>query len=150
MKRYFTLLTALVAACFSTYAQELKPEKVPEAVRAEFARKHPGMYVYEWEWKRKKELYKAEFAVNGSEHEAYFKSSGEWVYTEKEIPYTQVPDNVIRALRNSEYSEWKIDDTEELSTPEYPLLYKIEVEKGKSEADLYFLPDGTRITITNF
>lgn len=150
MRTYLIALTAFIFMYFPASSQDLRPGDVPEAVRAEFTKKYPNMYVYEWEWKRKKGLYKAEFAINGFEHEAYFKPNGEWAYTEKEISYLQLPEKVIHSIRNSEYSNWKLDDIEEYNTPEHPVVYKVELEKGKAEVDLYFLPDGTQITITNF
>jgi hypothetical protein len=141
--------TCLILMLFLTFsqinAQELKASAVPDPVRKEFAKKYPDMYVYEWEWKRKKGLYKAEFATSGSEYEAYFSPDGKWILTERDISFQQIPQKIIDAIKSSEFSDWKIDDVKEINTPEHSLKYQIEMEKGKSEVYLYFLSDGTRL-----
>lgn len=125
-------------------AQHTKYGPVPQAVIDAFNKKYPDTYVYEWEWEKKDKLYEAEFFLRGVKYEALFSPDGQWVHTERDVSRDMVPKAVMESLFSSEYANWKIDDIEEHSTPDHPVLYEIEVKmKGpKREVYLYYLPDG--------
>lgn len=148
MNRFFlAVLFLFFNAAYSGKASgsDLRPSEVPEKVKKSFDARYPDTYVYEWEWKRKQGLYEAEFIHKGKKYEAFFTPSGKWVRTERDMKKDEVPRIIYDRLQNSEYAGWEIDDVEEHSTPEYDLVYKIELEKGKQEIYLYLLPDGKMV-----
>lgn len=140
IKQLFLILMALIS--LSAFGQELKESEVPKEVRECFRAKYPDVYVYEWEWKRKKMIYEAEFIMKGSKYEATFTKEGEWIKTERDIKKADLPQKVWDGLSQTEYAAWKVDDIEEHSTPKYELVYEIEVKSKKRKVLLYFLPNG--------
>jgi len=122
--------------------QDLAPRDVPEKVRSAFESRYPDTYVYEWEYKRKSGFYEAEFMYKGIRHEACFTDEGVWIATEKELKKSDLPEAVLNALEKSAYGDWKVDEVTMHESEKIPVVYEIEVKKGKRELDLYFFPDG--------
>ncbi|MFD2920136.1 PepSY-like domain-containing protein [Terrimonas rubra] len=143
MKKLFTLLLSIFLAGvhFTVTAQTVKESKVPAAVKESFKKQHPDMYVYEWEFKKKKQLYEAEFLHKGAKHEAHFTPDGKWLLTKRDIKRKDLPAKILQAIAGSQYSHWEIDDAEEQQTPS-GLVYKVEVEQGKQELYLYITAEG--------
>lgn len=147
MKKYYHSILFVLCLLVTglTYSQELKENQIPQAVKDSFAAKYSNTYVYEWEWKKKEKLYEAEFMLKGNKYEAYFMPDGQWIRTERDIKKRELPKAIKDAIAQSEYADWEIDDVEEHSTPKYEVVYEVEVEKGKQETYLYFLPDGSLV-----
>ncbi len=143
MKKVFALFLGIFLAGlhFTVTAQTVKESKVPAAVRDSFKKQHPDMYVYEWEFKKKKQLYEAEFLNKGVKHEAHFTPDGKWLLTKRDIKKKDLPAKILQAIAGSKYSSWEIDDAEEQQTPA-GLVYKVEVEQGKQELYLYITAEG--------
>ena len=142
---YLLLALFLFEGSLNAYSQDLKESEVPTAVTATFKKLHPDTYVHEWEYSRKNQQYEAEFILKGTRYEAYFTRDGQWLRTERDIMKADLPQEVLAGLAKTEYAAWKIDDVEEHQSPEHALFYEIEVEQGKQEVYLYFLPDGKLI-----
>lgn len=142
---YLFLTLSLFVGSVNAYSQDLKESEVPPAVRATFKKLHPDTYVHEWDYSRKKQQYDAEFISKGIKYEAYFKRDGPWIRTERDITKADLPQAVLASVAKTQYAAWKIDDVEEHQSPEHSLFYEIEVEQGKQEVYLYFLPDGKLI-----
>lgn len=133
---------------FNTQAQELKESSVPTTVVNSFRKMYPESYVYEWEWSKKKQMYEAEFMHRGFKHEAYFTSSGEWLYTEKEMSYRDLSAKITKLIESSEYATWKVDDIKEIVNNKKEQFIVVEVEKGKREVELYFVESGGSWSMT--
>ena len=142
---YLFLALFLFAGGTSSWSQDLKEGQVPASVRATFKKLYPDTYVHEWELIKKTQLYEAEFISKGTKYEAYFTRDGQWVQTERDIKKTEIPQEILVSLAKTQYATWEIDDVEEHQSPEHKLSYEIEVEQGKQEMYLYFLPDGKLI-----
>ena len=139
------LKTMIVLSSNMVSGQDLKESEVPQIVRDSFKVKYPNVFVYEWEWKKKKNAYEAEFIMKGSKYEALFLANGVWIFTERDVRKEEVPQAVWSSLSSSEYANWEIDDIEEHSTPTHDVFYEIEVKSytpQKRKVYLYFLPDG--------
>lgn len=143
-----TIIAALlfVSAQFAS-AQELPESMVPEAVRQTFRSKYPGVYVYEWEYKRKSFTYEAEFTQGGYEYEAHFDADGKWIRTEREAHAAEVPKVVWDKLRAEGFFDYEFDDVELWSTPRHEVVYEIEVKSKGRKFYFYYLPDGTKVDI---
>lgn len=138
MKKIVCLFTSMIllGLGLTTTAQTLKESKVPAVVKDSFKKKHPDMYVYEWEFKKKMQIYEAEFLNKGIKQEAHFTPEGKWLLTKKDIQKKDLPATIVQAIADSKYSNWELDDAEEQQTPA-GLLYKVEMEQGKEEVYLY-------------
>ncbi len=80
--------------------------------------------------------------------ELQFNSSNEWLQTETEMDYTDLPSNISSAIAESEYASYKADDdVEHIVTPtsEY---YIVELDSDNDDVDLMIKADGT-ISIYN-
>lgn len=113
--------------------------KIQEA----FINKYPNAQRVEWE--KKYDHYVADFYLEGIEREAWINSQGEWVMTESDIRFNDLPTAIQTAFQESEYKAWKVDDVDLLERVEMDPVYVIEVEQGKQEFDLYYAEDGTLI-----
>ncbi|MFR3853909.1 MAG: PepSY-like domain-containing protein, partial [Odoribacter splanchnicus] len=73
---------------------------------------------------------------------------GQWYMTETELTHTsQLPEDVQKALANSEYAQWYIDDIDRLERNGTETIYVIEVKKDKQEYDLYYSADGILVKV---
>ncbi len=142
-----TLIVLVITFWNSAFAQELKENEVPKIVVENFKKKYPDVYVYEWEWKKKKMVYEAEFIMKGKRYEAHYTKDGQWIKTEREVQKSEIPQAVWDNFNKTQFANWKIDDQEEHSTPKYELVYEIKVKNNKSKVFLYFLPDGKQVEI---
>lgn len=82
----------------------MRSNQVPQQVLTSFSEKHPDRYAYEWEWKRKKGLYRAKFIHAESKYKAYFSPDGSWHLTKREISKKLLPETVYNAIKNTTYS----------------------------------------------
>ncbi len=96
------------------------------------------------EWEKKTNYLIAEFIDNQLDGKAWFDATGRWYMTETELTHTsQLPEAIQKALANSEYAQWYIDDIDRLERNETETIYVIEVKKkDKQEYDLYYSADG--------
>lgn len=82
---------------------------------------------------KEKQLPVAEFIDNQLDGKAWFDATGRWYMTETELTHTsQLPEDVQKALANSEYAQWYIDDIDRLERNETETIYVIEVKKDKT------------------
>lgn len=129
---------ALFGFCSCDNDDSVTPD--PQARQA-FESKYPNATQVEWE--KKNNYLIAEFIDNQLDGKAWFDATGRWYMTETELTHTsQLPEDVQKALANSEYAQWYIDDIDRLERNETETIYVIEVKKDKQEYDLYYSADG--------
>lgn len=142
MKAKAITLTCILGglALFSSCGEHHSGSIPDEAVLQAFENKYPGINKVEWETKYDYKV--AEFKNGSNETEAWFDTNGNWVMTETDIPYNQLPQAVQTSFKSSEYADWKVEDVDKLERTEIETLYIIEVEKGEAEADLHYTEEG--------
>ena len=69
----------------------------------------------------------ADFYDNNIEKEAWFNTKGEWVMTESDILFENLPKAIQTAFGESEYKDWRVDDVDMLERVEMETMYVIEV-----------------------
>lgn len=145
MKTRNLLLTAiLVSGLAFTSCNDDDDNYTPDGkIQEAFITKYPNAERVEWE--KKHDHYVADFYLDGIEREAWINAQGEWVMTESDIRFDNLPAEVQTAFNASEYKAWKIDDVDMLERVEMEPVYVIEVEQGKQEFDLYYAADGTLV-----
>lgn len=139
------LFTALLVSGFAfTSCDDDDDNYTPDGkIQEAFINKYPNAQRVEWE--KKYDHYVADFYLDGIEREAWINSQGEWVMTESDIRFNDLPTAIQTAFQESEYKAWKVDDVDLLERVEMDPVYVIEVEQGKQEFDLYYAEDGTLI-----
>lgn len=116
-----------------------QPLVIPEAIINKIKSLYPQAQFLEFE---KKGTFIEIDIIDGKVHkEVLFNSNNEWISTEWDIRTSDVPTNVMNALKASEYKDYRIDDVEVLEKPE-GLFYVFELESGKTEIYLTISAEG--------
>ncbi len=147
MKIFKIILIASMLFTFEVQAQDMNPKNAPTAVHQEFSKRYPNMFAYEWEYKKKKGYYRAEFIDKGMKMKAYFWPDGSWIQTKTEIKKANLPQEIWKALSQTNYQNWKVDDIDRLSTPQYSEVYMLEMKNGKQKIYLYYLASGKQVNL---
>ena len=143
MKKIFMLLLiTLSCGSSSVFSQEVKEDKVPANVKAEFKKQFPEITKVEWKLKTDKN-YEAEFTLKGSEIAAKFDPvSGKLLETESEIKESTLPSAVKDAIAK-EYPGYKNIEIQTVETPDgKEKLYEIHLKKGNEIVRLQLSADG--------
>ena len=145
MKTRMTIFVSLLLAGFAfTSCDDSDDNYTPdEKIVNVLYEKYPNAQRVDWELQH--DYYVADFYDNNIEKEAWITTKGEWVMTESDILFNNLPDAVQTAFNESEYKDWRVDDVDMLERIEMETVYVIEVEKSKQEFDLFYAEDGTLI-----
>ena len=145
MKTRMTIFTSLLLAGFAFTSCDDDNDNYTqgEEIVNVLYEKYPNAQRVDWELQR--DHYVADFRDNNIEKEAWFNTKGEWVMTESDIPFEDLPQAIQTAFGESEYKDWRVDDVDMLERVEMETMYVIEVEKGKQEFDLFYAEDGILI-----
>jgi len=146
MKTKMTIFASLLLAGFAfTSCDDDKDDNYTpdEKIVNALHEKYPNAQRVEWELKNNH--YVADFYQDNIEKEAWINTKGEWVMTESDILFKDLPQAIQSSFNESEYKDWKIDDVDMLERAELETVYVIEIEKGKQEFDLYYAEDGTLV-----
>ena len=141
MKKLLLLLLAVCVLPFSAVMAQ-SDKDIPAEVKNAFNAKYPGMKVTDWDWEEDKNMYEAEFKMNGREMEAYLSPEGSWLKTKSEIKREQLPPAVSKGMTSGDYSSWKMSDYKEMDTPEGK-RFKVKAKNGNEEHYLKFDNNGT-------
>ena len=145
MKTRMTIFASLLLAGFTfTSCDDNDDNYTPdEKIVNVLYEKYPNAQRVDWELQH--DHYVANFYDNNIEKEAWFNTKGEWVMTESDILFENLPKAIQTAFGESEYKDWRVDDVDMLERVEMETMYVIEVEKSKQEFDLFYAEDGTLI-----
>lgn len=150
-KKWMLLLIAAVGLMTFSSCSDDDNDGAPEGthlvskeVQNAFNAKYPQAQDVEWELKGNYAV--VDFDWNGSGHSAWFDpSSASWYMTETDIRYADLPQQVKAAHEAGEYAGWKVDDVDMLTREGMETLYVIEVEKGNTDVDLFYSPEGVLV-----
>jgi len=142
MKR--TIITLLCIAAVFTQAQDLKTIEVPAIVKQTFASKFPKVEKVKWS-KESDTEFEAEYKLNGTAVSSNFDQSGKWLVTETEIKAPQLP-SAIQAVLKKDFIDYKMEEAERAETSSNEVFYEVSLEKGKSNLEIKFSPDGKIIS----
>jgi hypothetical protein len=126
MKALFVLLMLAALGTKALVAQDaIKKSAVPPSVIEEFEARFADAEDVVW-LRQGESLYGARFQVLGKNAEAIYTPNGEWVQTEQEIPYLEMPDDA-RSYCRSNYPDYQAKAVKKVSTRKYGILYEIKV-----------------------
>ena len=139
---------ALVAVFASTHisAQDIDIDNVPMEVMSTL-----NLYYAEAThvtFEMKKGNYEADFKMDGKDYSALFSPKGEWLQTEYEIKVSELPKAVSQAIKKT-YPEYRIDDVDKIEAPKDNNRYKVELEKGESEIEIFLNEKGEILKMLN-
>lgn len=144
MKTKSALLVLFFCSAMILTACDNDDNYTPEDVVVNaFKSKYPDAKRVEWETKSGYKV--ADFHYNAKETEAWFEIDGQWVMTETDILYNELPQAVQASFKASVYADWRVDDVDKLERSNAEVVYVIEVEQGNKEYDLFYAEDGTLI-----
>lgn len=147
MRKIFLLLLPLLfvlSSCGDNNDNDDSGGQPPKEVVAAFNAKYPKAESIKWE-QNPTGNYECDFMNYGIKTSAVFESSGQWLLTEADFAFEQMPVEVQYGFKQSLYSGWKIDDAEYLERVGFEPYYLIEVEQGAIEITLYFTPKGALV-----
>ncbi len=118
MKKIILSLTVLFSTAIG-FAQN-----TPDAVKAAFAKKFPGVTVKKWDAEDGK--YEANFTQSGKTMSATFSAAGAWEETETDIKTSELPAAITSYIKTN-YKGKSIKEAAIISNPTTEKMYEAEV-----------------------
>ena len=112
----------------------------PAAVLATFASQYANTRDIEWETDNV--IYNVEFEIGNIDYEAWYDANGLRLMHMEDIRTNALPQAVSSAIIR-DYPGFRIDDEPNRIYLNSGVIYEVSIEKGKTELDVYYLPDGT-------
>ncbi len=130
MKKYIMICAAALALLMVSCDKEYRPDQLGGDVTEFIAEKYSESRILEAE--RDNGRLKVDIFHDGRQKEVVFDRKYEWLYTEWDIEYNEIPQAVLDAVTQSEYSSYRLDGADYVEEPtrEY---YRVELEKGNKE-----------------
>ena len=98
-------------------------------------------------WMQDEDTYIAVFERGEAKYKASFTSDGKWTQTATKVKEEAVSGAVKKAIKNTEWKDWKLSESYKVETPEYKKLFVLHLKKGKEKKILSFDPTGKAIDI---
>ena len=140
---YLILIVLLITSIVTAQEKKISESEVPKVVVDSFRIKYPEVKTIRWV--SEDNNYEVTFKLEGIKYEANYSSKGEWIETARTFKKLELPDSVKTTLQSGDYAKWKIISLQKVETPEYKLLYMVEVSKNKESKELYFTPEGVLV-----
>jgi hypothetical protein len=135
----FCNLNPLIARPLSD-SDEITEKDVPAAVIRSVMEQFDNIYVYDWEWSKKGNYYRAKFVYKGDEFKVYLTPGGEVYKTDKKTPFAALPQIIQHSFKSTNYAAWFIAEVRQ-QTDKGITIYEIKVRNGKKRR-LRFNPTG--------
>ena len=130
------LILFMIQACSN---QRISEDKVPSVVLNAVKEKFPG--ANKVEWKKKDQLYEAEFQLNDStDISLLINATGITEMKKQDLPMSAMPGPILQTI-NSQYKEYTIDDIEMLEKNGM-MFYQVELEGPGKDLNLVFSANG--------
>lgn len=118
----------------------------PNLIIDSFKVKYPGAQGTEWQVAG--DYYVADFRLDSTEVAAWFvPTTGQWVMDKADLRITLIPDEIVNALQEGVYAGWTIEEAYVINRAGFGTIYKVEVEKGVQDIDLYVSQYGNLIKV---
>lgn len=129
-----TILSSIFALAVFAADKDLKDSEVPTAVKNTLSKNYNAAQHIEWE--KKGVFYQAEFRMNRRDIEVLLDEKGNIIKIYEEISSDELPQKVQQAIQ-SKYAGYRISDVDKI-TKDGSVLYKVELEHGEHDVDVYF------------
>lgn len=127
------ILTAAAVACLCSSLTITNwargGRELPSSIRSALLTKYPGARLKKWDIEG--DQYVVNFVSNKDRLTALYSMKGNWIMTEKKVPWIKdLPPAVRTAFNKSLYADWKVESIQECQGREGDRLYKIQVDNG--------------------
>ena len=137
MKALFVLLLLAALGFEALVAQNaIKKSSVPPSVIEEFEYRFADAENIVW-LKQGEAYYGARFQIKGQDAEAIYTPTGDWIQTELDIAYQEMPDSA-RSYCRSHYPDYQAKEVKKVSTRRHGILYEIQVLGGMKQVGMTF------------
>ena len=106
------------------------------AVEEAFKEKYPEVQAPRWK-SEDNGSWRAQFEQNNIKYRAYFDAGGNWVETEHDTTYSNLPVEVRSAIE-LKYDPNDIRDIEAVESPTHGYFYDVEFQQGSEKVDVMF------------
>lgn len=142
MKKFMFAIAAMsiCAAAFAAPVMDDDDVIAPKKVEKAFQKMYPGAQRAEWELKR--DVYVAEFKIDGKDIEAWFNADGTWMRSKEDVSQKEVPAEVKKTVKDT-YPGWRSEDYELVTDARGYKHYVVELEKeGEQDKTVRISPNG--------
>jgi Putative beta-lactamase-inhibitor-like, PepSY-like len=137
MKNWIVALALGGAGFCGLQAQQVvRKTAVPLSVVEEFEYRFANAESIVW-LKQGDDYYGARFQIKGQDAEAIYTPTGEWIQTEQDIAYLEMPDSA-RSYCRSHYPDYQAQEVKKVSTRRHGILYEIKVLGGMKQVGMTF------------
>src|SRR6185295_6754860 len=138
MKKSILFVMSILLFSILTFAGD-----PPAAVQNAFEQKFPGAEKLKWNKENTLE-YEASFKWNGAKYSASFKNTGEWLETERELAFNQLPDKVKKAF-NTTHVVGTAKGGSKIETSKRITKFEVEFKQGYKTFEIFYNEEGTEI-----
>jgi len=135
------ILTALVL--LSTAVSIFAQSKTPQAVLDAFNKKFPNATNVKWD-KENAHEFEASFNLKGVDYSANYSDTGEWMETESNIAFNDLPKNVQTTF-NASHPNAKVKEVAKIETSKGQTQFELEMKQGMKTVEFLYNSDGTEI-----
>ena len=118
----------------------VRADGVPDYIEEIFRKKYPEITQPKWE-PESNDSWEANFEVDGIKYRVDFDSDGNWIETEHDITYDELPAEV-RSVIEIKYNPNDIRDIEAVENPTHGKFYDVEFQQGVGKKDVMFNAKG--------
>lgn len=134
---------AFVASILFLISSIMIAANPPEAVVNSFNKNFPAATKVKW-GKENKTEWEAEFYLNEIKMSANYALSGALVETENEIPFKELPENILAAIKR-EYPDAIIKKTFKINNISKGVSYEADIVTMKNKKEVILMDDGSFI-----
>lgn len=113
---------------------------VPTHIEEAFQKKYPEITEPKWE-SESNDSWEANFEINGEKYRVDFGKDGNWIETEHDVTFEQLP-NEIRSAIEIKYRVEHIRGIEAVKNPTHGEFYVVEFQQGSGKKDVLFNLEG--------
>ncbi len=110
--------------------EDIKEKDVPVAVVKSIKDKYADIYIYNWEWSKKKNYYRATFVFKGDEYKLYLNPAGQISKTDKKTQFAVLPSKIRDSFGQTEFAYWFVSEAREITENDIT-VYQIKVKNDK-------------------
>lgn len=143
----FTCFALLLAGCSKDDENIPGGIEPPETILDAFNQLYPN--ASDTEWTVNNDYYVVTFDNNNLDNTVWLNHSGVWSMIESELPLNQLPQAINTSIKQSAYADWNIEEADTIGRAGFGTVYKVEVEKGNQDTDLYYSVYGNFIKSIN-
>jgi hypothetical protein len=129
------LVLAIIGLAAGSYAQNLLPADVPQAVVKSFTKKNPK--VEQVEWSKSGDFYKATFADENTGKSVYYDAAGKVKQSEMQVSISQLPTPVLKYVNDNHPSE-VVKHSSKITNAKGKSTYVVKVK----DSELFFDSNG--------